>query len=274
MRSKTKSQLVIDYARDHSDAPYVEIAEAVGCSVSTVSTTLRHIESDEDTARRKMAGRTRHVNSRFADLTGQSFGRLTVIERARSGKSGWTCRCSCGRETFATATDLTRGQVTSCGRCARDAGVHEGDRFGALVALRRTGETDNLGRPLERWLCRCDCGKEVTRTARDLRNGHTTSCGCGAHRNATWRESFGLIDGTSMSMMTISKPSSNKSGVKGVFWDARKHAWHAKIKLRGISYDLGTYKSIDEAAAARRDAEKELFDPILEEHGRDATMDD
>lgn len=28
------------------------------------------------------------------------------------------------------------------------------------------------------WLCKCDCGNEITVIGSDLRNGHTQSCGC------------------------------------------------------------------------------------------------
>lgn len=54
------------------------------------------------------------------DLTGQTFGRLTVIERAgrtAHGHATWTCLCSCGTTTTVTTRNL-RGTTTSCG-CAR-----------------------------------------------------------------------------------------------------------------------------------------------------------
>ena len=53
-------------------------------------------------------------------LQGRKFGRLSVLERSGSaGRRGvlWRCRCSCGKETDALATDLTCGRVISCG-CA------------------------------------------------------------------------------------------------------------------------------------------------------------
>lgn len=54
------------------------------------------------------------------DLTGKTFGRLTVIgpAEARNGRRACTCRCSCGAETIVLASNLVRGQTTSCG-CAR-----------------------------------------------------------------------------------------------------------------------------------------------------------
>lgn len=52
----------------------------------------------------------------------------------------------------------------------------QGQRFGALAVIRRVEQQTNCG--YIQWLCKCDCGKEVIATGRDLRMGHTLSCGC------------------------------------------------------------------------------------------------
>lgn len=51
------------------------------------------------------------------DLTGQVYGRLTVIEEAerRNQKRYWRCRCECGNETAVLQQSLRRGQTQSCG---------------------------------------------------------------------------------------------------------------------------------------------------------------
>lgn len=58
---------------------------------------------------------------KLIDLSGQRFGRLTVIERADSskGKTKWLCKCECGKETVVFASNLTRGIAKSCG-CLRN----------------------------------------------------------------------------------------------------------------------------------------------------------
>ena len=57
--------------------------------------------------------------SRLIDLTGQRFGRLTVIEKApaktKSTNARWLCRCDCGNETTVLSTSLRKGESTSCG---------------------------------------------------------------------------------------------------------------------------------------------------------------
>jgi hypothetical protein len=50
-----------------------------------------------------------------------------------------------------------------------------GQRFGRLVASCDTGERKR-GRVI--WLCRCDCGREVSVRADNLRSGSARSCGC------------------------------------------------------------------------------------------------
>lgn len=47
---------------------------------------------------------------------------------------------------------------------------------GSLSVLRLVGPVEK-GKQA-RWLCLCECGKEHEVNGRDLRHGHTTSCGC------------------------------------------------------------------------------------------------
>lgn len=59
----------------------------------------------------------------FRDLTGQTFGRLTVIGFAgmrpfsTQSHACWRCRCACGREKVVMACNLLGGRSASCGVC-------------------------------------------------------------------------------------------------------------------------------------------------------------
>lgn len=58
---------------------------------------------------------------RLIDLTGQKFGRWTVINRApnnRANNTMWWCACECGTERAVTGDDLKSGKSFSCG-CKR-----------------------------------------------------------------------------------------------------------------------------------------------------------
>lgn len=60
----------------------------------------------------------------------------------------------------------------------------DGERFGRLVVLRYAGQhrveatTVYAKRWRNLWLCRCDCGSEVTIREHQLLGGRTRSCGC------------------------------------------------------------------------------------------------
>jgi len=63
------------------------------------------------------------------DLTGKSFGRLVVRERAGADKGGharWRCLCLCGRETIVEGGSLRRGDTASCGCIAIERGRDQG----------------------------------------------------------------------------------------------------------------------------------------------------
>lgn len=53
------------------------------------------------------------------DLTGKTFGLLTVIGKADiiilSRNAFWKCVCACGATAYVSHTHLVRGYATSCG---------------------------------------------------------------------------------------------------------------------------------------------------------------
>lgn len=61
--------------------------------------------------------------SKRIDLTGQQFGRLTVISFAgtdKSGKARWNCQCECGNTTETYGQGLLNGMAKSCGCLHRE----------------------------------------------------------------------------------------------------------------------------------------------------------
>jgi len=64
---------------------------------------------------------------KMIDLTGQRFGRLTVVERVGTDKWGyilWKCKCDCGNEVTVISASLRSGATTSCG-CFRKEKILE-----------------------------------------------------------------------------------------------------------------------------------------------------
>lgn len=57
--------------------------------------------------------------SKFIDITGQTFGNLTVkslsSEKTKDGRPKWTCECICGNTKDVVGKYLRGGEVTGCG---------------------------------------------------------------------------------------------------------------------------------------------------------------
>lgn len=126
---------------------------------------------------------------RRLELTGQKFGRLTVIckdEERSKGKSYWICQCDCGNIKSISGANLRNGATKSCGCLNKEINSHPkdlsdfiGKRFGKLVIKQRLeNHVCPSGQRKSRWLCLCDCGNEIAVNAQDLKTGHTKSCGC------------------------------------------------------------------------------------------------
>ena len=223
------------------------------------------------------------------DLTGQRFGRLVVLgkeeEPYRSPITGkptrrWRCRCDCGKEIVVLQNALTRKNGTrSCG-CARaekaraNAIDMTGQRFGRLIVL---GPVE-LDAPLSNgqklaWRCRCDCGNEIVITRKGLVSSKTKSCGCLLAESSAKRlpSAVGQIDGTTLSAIVPTRKANrnSKSGIKGVYWNTREQRWIASITFRRKKIVLGRFRTIEEAAKARKAAEEIYFKPVLEKHKKE-----
>lgn len=120
--------------------------------------------------------------SRFIDLSGQPFSRLTVLSfigRSRR-HSLWLCQCVCGNQAQVTSNHLRTGHTQSCG-CLHQDIRHKrlinllGKRFERLTVLLYVGE--NIFGKVE-WFCQCDCGNTTTTTGDRLRRKEARSCGC------------------------------------------------------------------------------------------------
>ena len=65
--------------------------------------------------------------SAVKDISGQRFGRLTVIKRFGSTSTGaatWLCLCDCGKECIVEGAKMRKGNTRSCG-CLHDESARE-----------------------------------------------------------------------------------------------------------------------------------------------------
>lgn len=96
----------------------------------------------------------------------------------------WDCKCDCGGHAIVKLGHLRKGHTKSCGCIigdmkratrARQCASMIGRRFGNLVVTARANK-DRYGKPA--WVCRCDCGAEITTGNSNLKSDGTRSCGC------------------------------------------------------------------------------------------------
>ena len=77
--------------------------------------------------------------SNFIDLTGLTFGRLTVMELVEAGsKPTWQCKCLCGAITFVKGDKLRGGRTISCGCYRRETSKHRG-KLNTRHGMKNTG---------------------------------------------------------------------------------------------------------------------------------------
>ena len=161
------------------------------------------------------------------DLTGQKFGRLTVLHRAEkpegshSTSSFWLCKCECGTEKIISSNVLRQGKAVSCGCYNRDKQYSKykdltGKTFGKLTVLYKVPRPEHLTTPGAYWLCKCECGKEKIIYGSSLLKGHTTSCG------ACRTDIVDDLTGQVFDQLTvIERDFSRPSNGNGAFWKCR-----------------------------------------------------
>ena len=114
-----------------------------------------------------------------------------------------------------------------------------GRTFGRLTV---TGTDSTTYLRTTRWNCRCECGNVCSVPAASLLDGLTKSCGC------LRREIYGDHSPANIS------PSAPRSGFLGV--REKNDRWNANITVDGLTFDLDTYPTKEEAVAVRQEAEQ------------------
>ena len=200
------------------------------------------------------------------DLTGQMFGRLTVLEvagRNREGSTLWRCRCACGVETIVVSRNLASGNSKSCG-CLRlelaraqtlvHGHAHKGretrEYWTWQAMLRRCRDPHSAfyayygGRGItvcERWLSftnfLADMGSRPAGTSIERQDNNKGY----APENCYW--------GTRQQQAINQRRKPRASRFFGVERSRDRRSWCARIKVSNKRYYLGTFR--DEIDAAR-----------------------
>jgi hypothetical protein len=221
------------------------------------------------------------------DLLGQTFSKLTVIEktnqRTDDGCIIWKCRCSCleGKIFYASGKDLRSGATKSCGcynleRLKKyneynlDGEYGIGYTFDNREFYFDLEDFDKIKNYCwsfddEGYLMARIFDIKPARTRRmhkvllDFENNykidHTNQ-----HKYDNRKENLRFCskaeNGRNSGLQT-----NNTSGIIGVYWDKRKDKWIAKLNgIKEIKNGyLGSFNKFENAVVARLKAEKEYF---------------
>ncbi|MFB0845749.1 AP2 domain-containing protein [Paenibacillus oleatilyticus] len=208
---------------------------------------------------------------KVVDLTGMTFGRLTVIERGKNSKTGqayWWCFCECGEVKQFRGTHLTSGRSTSCGCYSVDRAIKHRmsgtPEYRAYYNMIKRCEYINDHRYMDyggRGIRVCpewresfeqflaDMGPRPTRNHSIDRidvNGHYEP------KNCRW-----AVKETQEHNKRPRKDS--PVGVRGVRHDGQSGKYIAQIYVNGKTRRIGTFITLEEASAARKEAEARFW---------------
>lgn len=217
------------------------------------------------------------------DLTSQTFGELTVIQRAdhntNNGKPLWLCKCSCGNTKIIPGSSLRRGQSKSCGCCKSHASplyvrTHENRLYHTWSELRRRchGRTTNYQYYSGKGISYCKEWENFDAFAEwAIQNGYNPELeidridGNGDYSpdNCRW------VSHKDNSRNRKAR-SNNSTGIAGIHTRTNKYgiSYRATITTDTGRIHIGTFKTLEEAAAARRDAEKKYWGFVIGENDR------
>lgn len=241
---------------------------------------------------------------KFNDLTGQKFGRLTVIERVEDAitEKGnrftqWLCNCDCGSDNivvFGSALTRKSRPTLSCGCLQKDkvSGIttnnYEFSNDGYVI-----GYTYNTNK---QFIFDADDYEKVSKYHwYEESNGYIRSsskkkenrfhihrlimgfpCNMNIdhinHNTFDNRKSNLRIVTVSQNAMNHVLGAKNTSGTTGVVWVKSRNNWKAEIKLNGETIYLGSFDKFDDAERVRKEAEEKYFGEYSYDNSMRAVM--
>ena len=221
------------------------------------------------------------------DLIGQKFGRLMVIKQVEdyispSGKhrAQWLCECDCDEhnKVIVTSTNLTAGNVKSCGCLLRKKNeyklnlIDEHGLYGIGYCNNTNSEFyfDMDDYDQIKNICWTECTRHGMQclVGKDLKRRKliTMHIFLGfkhydhADRNELNNRKFNLRPATSTEQSrNKNKRKDNTSGFIGVSWHEQQGKWRARIHVDKKEINLGSFTNKHDAITTRLEAELKYF---------------
>ena len=220
---------------------------------------------------------------RCVDLTGQKFGKLTVIKRVEDDSEAhikWLCECECGNLITTRGTSIRSGITKSCGCLV-------GDKIRELNKLKKKynkydlsgdygiGYASNTNEPFyfdledydkiknyywysnhDGYMCSSENKKEIIMHRLIIDENDPEMQVDHFNRNKKDNRKENLKSVTPQhNNWNRGMNQNNKSGVTGVRWNKEAQKWVAYIMCK----HLGTFNSFEDAVKARKRAEQRYF---------------
>lgn len=226
----------------------------------------------------------------FIDLTGNKYGKLTVLKRigTKNNSPLWKCVCDCNNYKNVTSRDLRSGNTNSCGCLHLDKLInynHTKKKYNTYdlsgeYGIGYTSKDEEFYFDLEDydkikdycWMINnkgyVSCSKRKNKKASYILMHQIIM-------NSTNSEDVDHINGIfsrndnrksnlrrcthQKNMCNYRRPKNNTSGVTGVSWNNTHSIWKAYITYKNKRINLGSFHNFDDAVKARLLAEKKYF---------------
>lgn len=167
------------------------------------------------------------MRTKWLEMQGKTVNGFKILEVYRENKRTIVkvvCP-ACGKIYTTRAETIKNGK--DCG-CTTRIKMNDltGKKFGRLTAIEPTERKASNGAII--WKCICDCGNVNFVDSGSLTKGRVQSCGClrkpheiEQGKRMAEETKKQCLEGTSIRSLTMKKPKTNTSGIKGVSWDKR-----------------------------------------------------
>ena len=214
---------------------------------------------------------------------GEQHGSIFVDKEYQKGENGkkykhYDCHCvNCGKNFCMSGGSIMQMAKIGCSNCNKNntraslRAKYVGQKFGSIEVTDVMEPKKIHGRYqlLVEGKCLL-CGEKVEYPLNRLKQQPPFSCDKCAKSNWLSKGAEANkklhVNGTNLAAIASRKNGSvnknNSSGVNGVC-RGKSGKWRAYIVLRGRQYYLGNFSELDDAIAARKNAEKKFFDPEI-----------